>query len=712
MASKFNGDIKAGSTSIQIPFQLRKSADSTELTGQTSSTITAYYTRNGAAPVAITLSVMATMATAWASGAVMEINATNAKGGYNLCAPDACFAAGADWVMFSIFATASFVENFWYTLGAQNASDITLTAGGVSLAQILSTTLTETIAGNLAGGLKKLLDVSSPAFTLASINQSGDVYPRIGLNGAGLTALGDTRLAFLDAAISGRMATFTLPTHFSTLAIDSSGQVTFNNSGVATLANQTTIINAINGISNVSARSGPRVPDFMARPASGSVAYLGDLFLYAPSGALEGADGAAVTVHARNAAGTSLDAALTSTTMAVIAAGHYRFTYTVNSADTAQAVYFDFSWAISAVAMSDGAATEVQDAENYAFLAAIKAQTDKLGFDGSSNVKASVQAYPGNTVQTGDVGNLIPARLIMTGGKIWVLDDNGNSLPATVWQNATRVLTAGTNIVLAKGTGVTGLNDIPASAIVSAGPINTLTGAVQNVNNLVNAPTVGDFTDTMKTSLSSGGAPTVEQIDSQLSESHGSGAWGGSNGTGANTVVIHVTDGTNPVVGALVRLTINNMNLMARSNVNGDAPFGLDNGTYGRAITLNGYSFTPDSIAVVASQTIAAVLTSVVIPAPTNPMLCTFFGTVTAADQSTTKAVVSITPTGRQVTGGPMVSNEPIYPPIVNGAFSIDLIRTDAGTNISGYRIVCASLFLDVHVPVAQPTLNIAALLP
>lgn len=56
-------------------------------------------------------------------------------------------------------------------------------------------------------------------------------------------------------------------------------------------------------------------------------------------------------------------------------------------------------------------------------------------------------------------------------------DNQGNWLTATgfstltaqqVWEYATRVLTAGTNIALAKGTGVTGFNDIAASDVVTA----------------------------------------------------------------------------------------------------------------------------------------------------------------------------------------------------------------------------------------------------
>jgi hypothetical protein len=41
----------------------------------------------------------------------------------------------------------------------------------------------------------------------------------------------------------------------------------------------------------------------------------------------------------------------------------------------------------------------------------------------------------------------------------------GSLTAADVWSHATRVLTAGTNIALAKGTGVTGFNDLSAAQV-------------------------------------------------------------------------------------------------------------------------------------------------------------------------------------------------------------------------------------------------------
>jgi hypothetical protein len=216
---------------------------------------------------------------------------------------------------------------------------------------------------------------------------------------------------------------------------------------MATIASQTSILNAVNAITNVTARSAPRVPEFMPRPASGSVTYTADLYLFNLQGALEDADANTVTVHARNAAGTSLDAGLASTTMTRLGAGWYRLTYTVASTDTAQAVYFDFSWSVSSTAMRDGGATEVQDAENYAYLLAIKNQTDQLRFDVDSNIKSN----PQTKVDLVDSPNATAVAAIAS----------------AVWANGTRTLSSFGTLVA------------DAAAAVWATVSRTITGTVQ-----------------------------------------------------------------------------------------------------------------------------------------------------------------------------------------------------------------------------------------
>jgi hypothetical protein len=72
---------------------------------------------------------------------------------------------------------------------------------------------------------------------------------------------------------------------------------------------------------------------------------------------------------------------------------------------------------------------------------------------------------------------------------------------------------------IAKTTNITGFNDIAASAIVSSGAITTSGGAVSTVTNLTNAPTAGDFTATMKTSLNSSTPASVTTVTGNVNGS-------------------------------------------------------------------------------------------------------------------------------------------------------------------------------------------------
>jgi hypothetical protein len=74
---------------------------------------------------------------------------------------------------------------------------------------------------------------------------------------------------------------------------------------------------------------------------------------------------------------------------------------------------------------------------------------------------------------------------------------------ADVWAVATRLLTAGTNIVLAKGTGVTGFNDLSAAqvnaevdaALADVGLTTTVTGRIDAAISSVSAPTAAAVAD-------------------------------------------------------------------------------------------------------------------------------------------------------------------------------------------------------------------------
>jgi hypothetical protein len=98
---------------------------------------------------------------------------------------------------------------------------------------------------------------------------------------------------------------------------------------------------------------------------------------------------------------------------------------------------------------------------------------------------SDVQLWRGtqpNALASGRVEVLVGA---VTNGVIAAASFAANALDA-VWSTATRLLTAGTNIVLAKGTGVTGFNDLSAAqvnaeadtALADVGVTTTITGRI------------------------------------------------------------------------------------------------------------------------------------------------------------------------------------------------------------------------------------------
>ncbi len=159
--------------------------------------------------------------------------------------------------------------------------------------------------------------------------------------------------------------------------------VTKIQSGLATAASQTGILNAVNAITTNTARSQPVVPFWFVRPQAGSSSYTVDLYLYDLQGHLQAPDADPVA-HCRNAAGTSRDDHLASTTMTPVSTGHYRATYTVQSTDVAEAVYFDFAWSVGGIALADSGVAQVQDAESNATMLAIREDIVSLQSHGDS----------------------------------------------------------------------------------------------------------------------------------------------------------------------------------------------------------------------------------------------------------------------------------------------------------------------------------------
>lgn len=109
------------------------------------------------------LSDLAAIGTAWAAGGVKE----RSGGWYRVDLPD------------GVFTTAGVVTIRGDATGKHVILDPLDIAPAVNLTRILGSQLTESVGGYIAAGFKKLCDVATPVFTLASVNQTGDVYPAI-----------------------------------------------------------------------------------------------------------------------------------------------------------------------------------------------------------------------------------------------------------------------------------------------------------------------------------------------------------------------------------------------------------------------------------------------------------------------------------------------------------------------------------------------------
>lgn len=209
--------------------------------------LTAYYCREGdASATAITL-VTATIGT-WVSGGFKEVDATNMPGIYEVGLPNAVFASGESVVTYLKHTSMRpiLLEFELDVINYQDAVRLGLTglpnanAGasgglptvdgsngiklsvGTSIGQVnlisgkVPATLASTdVTGNISVDLDTIKTqtvtcaagvtvLASVGTTSASSPQSGDSYGRLGAAGAGLTAIGDTRLANLDAAVSTR----------------------------------------------------------------------------------------------------------------------------------------------------------------------------------------------------------------------------------------------------------------------------------------------------------------------------------------------------------------------------------------------------------------------------------------------------------------------------------------------------------------------------
>jgi hypothetical protein len=132
------------------------------------------------------------------------------------------------------------------------------------------------------------------------------------------------------------------------------------------------------------------------------------------------------------------------------------------------------------------------------------------------SVSGSVGSVTGTVTATLGTGSITAATFASGAITSTVLAQSAADL---VWNSTTRVLTAGTNIALAKGTGLTGLNDIAAAAVWSVSRSgNQTAGTFGEGVASVQGPLVGNITGNVTGNLSGSVGSVTGAVTLNLSQ--------------------------------------------------------------------------------------------------------------------------------------------------------------------------------------------------
>jgi hypothetical protein len=133
-------------------------------------------------------------------------------------------------------------------------------------------------------------------------------------------------------------------------------------------------------------------------------------------------------------------------------------------------------------------------------------------------------------------------------------------------------------------------------------------------------------------------------------------------GSGARTISVTVTDGTNPLEGAKVRLRKGSESYIRATDASGQTTFALDDGTWSWRVTLPGYVGQTGMLVVDGDKTLSVTLAAVAI-APSDPGF-------------TTGYLVCYDETG-QPEAGVQVQVQSLMPPANSGIVLDGTIRTN-----------------------------------
>ena len=145
-------------------------------------------------------------------------------------------------------------------------------------------------------------------------------------------------------------------------------------------------------------------------------------------------------------------------------------------------------------------------AATAANLATVDTNVDAILVDTSTTIPAQITGLNDFDPVTDTVANVTLVATTTTNTDMRGTDGANTTTPpsaasisSTVWAETTRELTAGTNIVLAKGVGVTGFNDIAAIDVLNAGDIDGFT--LEESQKLILASGVGTLSGAATTTI-------------------------------------------------------------------------------------------------------------------------------------------------------------------------------------------------------------------
>jgi hypothetical protein len=254
-------------------------------------------------------------------------------------------------------------------------------------------------------------------------------------------------------------------------------------------------------------------------------------------------------------------------------------------------------------------------------IAAIKAKTDLIPSDpaDASDIATSF----------GVVDTALSAIAGYVDTEVSAIKAKTDNLPASFPTNfGSLSITASGNVSV----GAIAADAITASALA--------TDAVTEIANAANATlSAAHGNSSWETGASGNVTAIAEAVDTLLSTNHGSGAWGATGaGSGAYPITVRVTDGTDPLENAAVRVIEGATSAAGVTNADGEIEFALDSATYSVYVSKPGYTMAPESRTVTGEETGTLTddleMTIVVIPSPDDPDMSNVAGSFIRPDGS------------------------------------------------------------------------------